>query len=132
MTMRSRRRGFTLIELLIVIVIIGVLAAITLVRYWAVRERAHLTAVQSDLRQVATYQELYHEKNLQYASTVADLAQFDPSPGVTVTLTAATATGWAATATHAVINPRQCGLFYGDAAAADAPPAQYLGAVACN
>lgn len=46
-------RGFTIVELLIVIVVIGILAAITIVAYNGIQGRASDTAVQSDLRQFA-------------------------------------------------------------------------------
>lgn len=44
------RRGFTIVELLIVIVVIGILAAITIVAYNGITNRAAGTALQSDLR----------------------------------------------------------------------------------
>ncbi len=43
------RQGFTIVELLIVIVVIGILAAITIVAYNGIQDRANDTAVQSDL-----------------------------------------------------------------------------------
>ncbi len=44
--------GFTIVELLIVIVVIGILAAITIVAYNGVQNRANDTAVQADLRNI--------------------------------------------------------------------------------
>lgn len=44
--------GFTIVELLIVIVIIGILAAITVVAYNGIQNRANDTAIQSDVRNI--------------------------------------------------------------------------------
>ena len=46
---RPRQTGFTIVELLIVIVVIGILAAITMVAYNNVQERARVQKVNSDL-----------------------------------------------------------------------------------
>ena len=43
------QKGFTIVELLIVIVVIGILAAITIVAYNGIQNRAKVAAVQADL-----------------------------------------------------------------------------------
>ena len=43
------KHGFTIVELLIVIVVIGILAAITIVAFNGVQDRARMNKIQSDL-----------------------------------------------------------------------------------
>lgn len=47
-----RKSGFTIVELLIVIVVIGILAAITVVAFTGVQERARYAVMQSDIRNI--------------------------------------------------------------------------------
>lgn len=126
------RKGVTLIELFVVIVIIGVLAAIALPLFWHIRERAYRSAIQSDLRSFATQQELYYDKNLQYAASVDLLPDFHTTSGVTLSITAASDNGWAATGAHSGLAAEQCGLYYGSATAGNAPPAVAAGVIACD
>ncbi|HLG05625.1 MAG TPA: prepilin-type N-terminal cleavage/methylation domain-containing protein, partial [Gemmatimonadales bacterium] len=51
------RKGFTLIELLIVVVIIGILAAIAIPKFAATKDKAKLASVKTDLRNIMTSQE---------------------------------------------------------------------------
>lgn len=49
----KNHQGFTIVELLIVIVVIGILAALTIVAFNGVQQRAHTATVQSDLANAA-------------------------------------------------------------------------------
>ena len=100
--MPRTRKGFTLIELLIVVVIIGILAAIAIPKFANTKEKAYVASMKSDLRNLITAQEAYFsDYNSTYAaSTGAMGTTFQSSSGVTVTLGGVSNTGWAATATH--------------------------------
>lgn len=118
--MLKRRQGFTLIELLIVIVIIGILAAIAIPKFGKTREKAYFKAMMSDLRNLQGQQELYYANpanSYNYAADVADLTDFAPSQGVTINLYEGTTQGWAATAEHAALDAasQECGLYFGTA-----------------
>src|SRR5687767_13082572 len=110
-------KGFTLIELLIVVVIIGILAAIAIPKFSATREKAFISTMKSDLKNLASQQEIYYNDHFSYAATLSD-AEMNPSDGVTITINESSGTGWAATATHAGLPTELCGLFHGNAAAA--------------
>jgi general secretion pathway protein G len=55
----QKQPGFTIVELLIVIVVIGILAAITIVAYNGVQSKARTTAVTADLRSIEKAMLLY-------------------------------------------------------------------------
>lgn len=63
---KIKTSGFTIVELLIVIVIIGVLAAITIVSYISISQRAVASALQSDLKNAVTKLKLYQVDNSAY------------------------------------------------------------------
>ena len=97
--MRTERKGFTLIELLIVVVIIGILAAIAIPKFANTKQQAYLATLKSDLRNLVTAEEAYFADNTTYTTALAT-TQYDPSQGVTYSVTNASGTGWEATATH--------------------------------
>ena len=117
-----QRKGFTLIELLIVIVIIGILAAIAIPKFGKTREKAYFKAMQSDLRNLMSQQELYFSlpaNGYVYAPDVTTLTDFISSQGVAVTISGATNIGWAAEAQHLALDPtaQLCGVFVGSVTA---------------
>jgi type IV pilus assembly protein PilA len=86
------KKGFTLIELLIVVVIIGILAAIAIPKFANTKDKAYLAAVKTDLRNLATAQEGYFADNQT------------PSANVNIAVSNATANGWEATGTNAAMS----------------------------
>jgi type IV pilus assembly protein PilA len=98
------RKGFTLIELLIVVVIIGILCAITIPKFANSKERTYVTSMKADLRNLATYQESFAADSLgNYFSGDGFAQGFRPSQNVEVTATAINGppASWSASATHA-------------------------------
>lgn len=71
--MLKTKSGFTIIELLIVIVVIGILAAITIVAYNGIQSRATETTVQSDLANFSKKVNLFQADNGFYPRDATDL-----------------------------------------------------------
>ncbi len=130
------RKGFTLIELLIVVVIIGILAAIAIPKFANTKEKAYLASMKSDLRNMATTEEAYFADNQTYtggtgsntSGGTAAINGFVPSAGVTVTAAASGGTGWSATAGHSATT-KTCAIFVGVSAVS---PATVEGEPKCN
>ena len=106
-------RGFTLIELLIVVVIIGILAAIAIPKFASTKEKAYIASMKADLRNLVTAEESYLADNVTYTNVLGNLS-FGVSSGVTVTMGTASGTGWSATAQNNGTT-KTCGIYYGTA-----------------
>ena len=143
-------KGFTLIELLIVVVIIGILAAIAIPKFANTKEKAYVSAMKSDLRNLAAAEEAYFADYLTYTTSTANVdfnqtnqvtitigtgttsIDFNQSTQVTITIGTGTASGWAATAGHSGVsstNTDVCELYYGGASGSTATQE---GVVACG
>jgi prepilin-type N-terminal cleavage/methylation domain-containing protein len=128
---RARRAGFTLIELLIVVVIIGILAAIAIPKFEATKVQARLAEMRSDLHNLATAQESYtSDNNVYYAGAVPSAALlYNPSVGISITITEGTASGWSAIASS-TLTSRTCALYVGTAV--PVAPAVLEGQITCS
>lgn len=62
-TMQTVKRGFTLIEILIVVVILGILAAIVIPQFTDASQEAMESSVKSQLQTIRSQIELYRVKN---------------------------------------------------------------------
>lgn len=110
--MPRTRKGFTLIELLIVVVIIGILAAIAIPKFANTKEKAYVTAMKSDLKNTVSAAEAWFSDENTYAG-------FDPgigSSGVDLTGFAGDARGWSLEASHDNTDVT-CTIAVGEAAA---------------
>lgn len=68
---KQNLKGFTIVELLIVIVVIGILAAITIVAYSGIQNRARTSAVSGALTQTVKRLEVYAVDSTGYPLTLA-------------------------------------------------------------
>jgi len=110
--MLRARKGFTLIELLIVVVIIGILAAIAIPKFANTKSKAYVTAMKSDLRNLVTAEEAFFSDSTYYttATTLVSRNGFKNSSGVGVPVVVPGAGYWSATVTHSQLSGATCGI----------------------
>ena len=107
------RKGFTLIELLIVVVIIGILAAIAIPKFANTKEKAYIASMKSDLRNLVTAEEAYFADSIKYTTTVgAGGVTFNVTTGNNNPALALTADGWTGTVSN-LNTTKTCAIFIG-------------------
>ena len=108
-------KGFTIVELLIVIVVIGILAAITIVAYNGVTSRANTTTAQSSAASVIKKIEAYNAEKSAYPTTYGALTASGDSgtsyyiPATAYTLSTATTGITAKPGSPSTISIQTCG-----------------------
>jgi len=135
----QNRKGFTLIELLIVVVIIGILAAIAIPKFSNTKEKATRSAMISDLRNLATAQEAFFADSSKYATSYGTTiatgqVNFTPSKANVLKIVSADGSGWAATVTNPgyKAGASSCGVYVGTTFAASATGATAEGVPDCQ
>lgn len=118
MQVRRYMRGVTLMELMIVVVIIGILAALSYPNYREFVARAKRSEARAALLKIATNQEKYYLQNNTFTSDLTDLG-FNADPYTTdsgtysVRITAADASNFTAEADYIPVDGEagKCNLF---------------------
>ena len=107
----TKRKGFTLIELLIVVVIIGILAAIAIPKFANTKTKAYTAAMKSDLRNLVTAEESFFSDSGTYIiwGDTTKL-KFRPSTGVSTPNILIGQGYWSATVTHNQILNFTCAI----------------------
>jgi len=77
----NRQRGFTLIEIMVVVIIIGLLAAMIGPQAFRNQAKAFQTKAQSDISQMGNQLELYRLDVFTYPTTSEGLAALVTNPG---------------------------------------------------
>jgi prepilin-type N-terminal cleavage/methylation domain-containing protein len=133
--MVRNKKGFTLIELLIVVVIIGILAAIAIPKFAGTKSKAYIASMKSDLKNMVLAQESYFTEYNTYVADHTDanfVLLWTPTTGVVPAIGGASATTFNATATHAGSPGTTCGVYAGAGARpGGAPATMNEGEVAC-
>jgi len=107
--MLRTRKGFTLIELLIVVVIIGILAAIAIPKFANTKAKAYVTAMKSDLRNLVTAEEAFFSDSSKYTAVLAQL-KYQNSTGTVAPTVTVGAGMWSATNAHTQLVGTTCGI----------------------
>ena len=78
--MKSLKKGFTLVELMVVIVIIGILAALAIPRFLGATNKTKAAEFKPVLKQLMTLQEAYKQERNEYTNNETSLAFDAPNP----------------------------------------------------
>lgn len=102
----GQRSGFTMLELLMVVIIVGVLAALAIPQYANFVERARVSEGANMIGAIKSAQSLYRLENATYAAAIGNLTITFPAGGTTYwgyAITASSATTYTITATRTAV-----------------------------
>ena len=103
----SNRKGFTLIELLIVVVIIGILAAIAIPKFSSVKQKGYKTQAIAELQSLKTAQETFFTDSNRYGQ-LTELSGFSHTSAVGSPTVTPSTSYWSASVTHPQIPGMTC------------------------
>ncbi len=127
----SNRKGFTLIELLIVVVIIGILAAIAIPKFANTKNKAYVASMRADLKNLVSIQESHYADKAAYTAADAVGYEWTLSKGNAAGDRTGDATGWSATISNPAVDGVTCAIYAGTVANPPAP-ATREGVPACT
>jgi prepilin-type N-terminal cleavage/methylation domain-containing protein len=119
MQQNTNRKGFTLIELLIVVVIIGILAAIAIPKFSSTKEKAYVATMKADLKNLVNVEEAFYADSNKYATGASLTGKYAYTTSQGNVMAAGdidgAATGWSAQVTNPAVTSIQTGtIFAGD------------------
>ncbi len=94
---KINNHAFTIVELLVVIVVIGILAAITIVSYSGISTRAKVASLQSDLTNSSKALKMFYVDNGYYPSTISTNCTITPTTTTNLCLKPSNGTDFTAT-----------------------------------
>jgi prepilin-type N-terminal cleavage/methylation domain-containing protein len=101
------RKGFTLIELLIVVVIIGILAAIAIPKFSSVKQKGYKTQAIAELQSLKTAEETFFTDSNRYGA-LTELTGFSHTSSVGMPSVTPSTSYWSASVTHPQIPGMTC------------------------
>src|SRR4051812_35432483 len=107
-TMRNKK-GFTLIELLIVVVIIGILAAIAIPKFSSVKQKGYKTQAIAELQSLKTAEETFFTDSNRYGA-ITELSSYSHTSAVGSPSLTPSTSYWLATVTHPQIPGMTCAI----------------------
>jgi len=130
MPQNKNRKGFTLIELLIVVVIIGILAAIAIPKFANTKEKAYIASMKADLKNLVGTQESVFADSGKYTSkatltSTTSQYRMGLSQGNTLVSAVGDSAGWNAVVSNGSVKSgtANCGIFNGTGTNGAAPNA---------